>query len=129
MDPETGFDGIANVGVDGASITAVGDTVLRGRKVIDAKGLVVAPGFIDILSYEPNPYGIWFKVADGVTTNLGLHGLRSRGRLLQRLRLGGEPPAHELRRRVQRSVDPRPARLGDRRRRDDGADRPARRDG
>ena len=46
--------------------------------MVEAAGLVVAPGFIDILSYEPNPYGIWFKIADGVTTNLGLHGLRAR---------------------------------------------------
>jgi hypothetical protein len=28
-----------------------------------------------MISYEPNPYGIWFKVADGVTTNLGMHGM------------------------------------------------------
>src|SRR5690606_38136508 len=38
-------------------------------------GRVVATGFIDLLSYEPNGYGEWFKIADGVTTNLGMHGL------------------------------------------------------
>ena len=37
----------------------------------------MAPGFIDLLSYEPNGYGEWFKVADGVTTNLGMHGLNA----------------------------------------------------
>ena len=83
MDPDSGFDGVADVGIDGSAITAIsevadGSARLRGRAAIDAKGLVVAPGFIDILSYEPNEYGIWFKVADGVTTNLGLHGLQSR---------------------------------------------------
>ena len=83
MDPETGFDEIADVGIDGATITGIsapssGESSLRGRSIIDARGLVVAPGFIDILSYAPNPYGIWFKVADGVTTNLGLHGIQSR---------------------------------------------------
>lgn len=75
MDPETGFDRVANVGVDGDRVTAVTRLPIRGRTTIDAAGLVVAPGFIDILSYAPNPYGIWFKIADGVTTNLGMHGL------------------------------------------------------
>lgn len=82
MDPDSGFDAVADVGIDGGSVTAVvaGGAALRGTSVVDASGLVVAPGFIDILSYEPNEYGIWFKIADGVTTNLGLHGLRSRAR-------------------------------------------------
>src|SRR5207248_11198377 len=31
--------------------------------------------FIDMISYDPNEYGIWFKIADGVTTNLGMHGM------------------------------------------------------
>ncbi len=75
MDPETGFDRVANVGVDGGKVTAVTRLPIRGRTEIDATGRVVAPGFIDILSYAPNPYGIWFKIADGVTTNLGMHGL------------------------------------------------------
>jgi N-acyl-D-aspartate/D-glutamate deacylase len=81
MDPESKLDTVADVGIDGGSVTAIdADTSLAGKNVIDAKGLVVAPGFIDILSYEPNEYGIWFKIADGVTTNLGLHGLQSRAK-------------------------------------------------
>src|SRR5436853_6049395 len=78
LDPETRYDQIANVGIDGGSVTAITSDPIKAQATIDAKGLVVAPGFIDILSYEPNEYGIWFKVADGVTTNLGLHGLRAR---------------------------------------------------
>lgn len=78
MDPDSGFDAIADVGIDGASVVAITKEPLNGRSVIDARGLVVSPGFIDILSYEPNEYGIWYKVADGVTANLGLHGLRAR---------------------------------------------------
>jgi N-acyl-D-aspartate/D-glutamate deacylase len=79
MDPDSGFDTVADLGIDGGTITSIAPgTRLRGTTTVDAAGLVVAPGFIDILSYEPNPYGIWFKIADGVTTNLGLHGLRSR---------------------------------------------------
>ena len=78
MDPESRYDAVADVGIDGSTVTAISGDRLNGTTVLDAAGLVVAPGFIDILSYEPNEYGIWFKVADGVTTNLGLHGLRSR---------------------------------------------------
>ncbi len=81
MDPDSGLDAVADVGIDGGTVTAItAGTALKGTSVIDAKGLVVAPGFIDILSYEPNEYGIWFKIADGVTTNLGLHGLQSRAK-------------------------------------------------
>jgi dihydroorotase len=79
MDPESGFDAVADVGIDGHTVRAIEPAGgLSGTVIVDASGLVVAPGFIDILSYEPNPYGIWFKIADGVTTNLGLHGLRAR---------------------------------------------------
>lgn len=74
IDPETSFDRVANVGVKGGTIVAVTDRRLKGTKTIDARGLVVAPGFIDNLSYEPNSYGVWFKIADGVTTTLGMHG-------------------------------------------------------
>jgi len=75
MDPASGLDRTGLwVGVRGDSIAAISDTALAGRTVIDAAGKVVAPGFIDVLSYDPNPYGIWRKLADGVTTNLAMHG-------------------------------------------------------
>ena len=80
MDPESGFDTVADVGIDGGPVTAIDarDAAPRARRRSTPPASSSRPGFIDILSYEPNPYGIWFKIADGVTTNLGLHGLRSR---------------------------------------------------
>ena len=74
MDPESGYDRVANVGIDGGSIAEISEEPLEGKKEIDATDRVVAPGFIDIESYDPNPYGIWYKIGDGVTTNLGMHG-------------------------------------------------------
>ncbi|HVO35714.1 MAG TPA: hypothetical protein VMT21_09130, partial [Gemmatimonadales bacterium] len=78
MDPETGVDrpGLW-VGILGGSVAAIADTALAGRQTIDAAGQVVAPGFIDVLSYTPNSYGIWNKLTDGVTTQLAMHGAAS----------------------------------------------------
>ncbi len=75
IDPDSGFDAVAHVGIDGETITRISLEPLSASGTIDATGLVVSPGFIDILSYPPNGYGEWFKVADGVTTNLNLHGI------------------------------------------------------
>ncbi|MEM8923570.1 MAG: amidohydrolase family protein [Actinomycetota bacterium] len=75
IDPDSGYDAVANVGIDGGVITAITTEPIRGEAAIDATGLVVAPGFIDLLSYEPNPFGIWYKLSDGVTTNLAMHGV------------------------------------------------------
>jgi len=75
IDPESGFDAQAEIGVDGDLITHIGFENLTGRNTIAATGLVVSPGFIDLLSYPTNGYGEWYKVADGVTSNLCLHGI------------------------------------------------------
>lgn len=76
IDPDSGYDQVANVGIDGGAVTSISKEPLKGTASIDASGLIVAPGFIDLLSYEPNSFGIWYKVADGVTTNLGMHGFQ-----------------------------------------------------
>ncbi len=76
IDPDSGFDGTLAVGLDEGRITGFGPEVTKGRHRIDARGLVVSPGFIDVLSYEPTPRGSWYKIADGVTTNLGMHGMQ-----------------------------------------------------
>jgi dihydroorotase len=77
MDPASGFDHIANVGIADGEVVAITEDEIAGRKTIDATDRVVAPGFIDILSYDPNDYGIWYKIGDGVTANLGMHGLNA----------------------------------------------------
>ncbi|MBI2710697.1 MAG: amidohydrolase family protein [Actinobacteria bacterium] len=80
MDPDTRYDQVADVGIDGNSITAISAEPLQGAQVIDVRGKVVAPGFIDLLSYEPEDKGAFFKIADGVTTNLGMHGINARSK-------------------------------------------------
>ena len=80
MDPETHRDEAGlNIGIRGKTIRAITHEPLKGRLEIDAAGRVVAPGFIDILSYNPNHYGVLYKIADGVTTNLALHGAPGTG--------------------------------------------------
>lgn len=76
IDPDSGFDGVVDIGIDGGTITGFGSAVTKAKRSIDAKGKVISPGFIDVLSYEPNTRGSWYKVADGVTTNLGMHGMQ-----------------------------------------------------
>ncbi len=75
INPETKLDreGL-NVGIKDGAIGVVTSKPIKGDKVIDATGLVVAPGFIDNLSYDPNPVGVWTKIADGVTSNIAMHG-------------------------------------------------------
>jgi N-acyl-D-aspartate/D-glutamate deacylase len=48
IDPETGLDAVRWVGIRGGTIGAISATALKGRTVIDARGLVVAPSFIDL---------------------------------------------------------------------------------
>src|SRR5947207_36701 len=51
MDPESNTDAVRYVGIRGNKIAAISASPLRGRTVIDAKGLVIAPGFIDLHSH------------------------------------------------------------------------------
>jgi hypothetical protein len=75
MDPETGRDEIANVGIRDGRIAAISSDALSGQETIDARGQIVAPGFIDILSsISRNQDAHRFKIGDGVTTTFGMHG-------------------------------------------------------
>lgn len=76
IDPESGFDRIGNLAFVGTTIVEISDQPIAANREIPAADLVVSPGFVDMLSYSPNGYGEWWKVADGVTTNVGMHGLR-----------------------------------------------------
>ena len=72
MDPETGVDRIANVAVSKGRIAAISKAPMSGQHRIDAKGLVVAPGFIDLHSHAQYPFGYDQQARDGVTTSLEL---------------------------------------------------------
>src|SRR5580658_5897209 len=72
MDPESGLDAVRSVGITGNKIAAVSARALRGRVEVDAKGLVIAPGFIDLHQHSQAPADYGFKAMDGVTTALEL---------------------------------------------------------
>jgi dihydroorotase len=70
MDPASGVDAIRNVGIRAGKIAAISADPLSGHAVLDAKGLVVAPGFIDLHSHGQTPENYRYKAMDGVTTAL-----------------------------------------------------------
>jgi N-acyl-D-aspartate/D-glutamate deacylase len=72
LDPASDLDGIRQIGITGGKITALSMQPLRGRIEIDASGLVVAPGFIDLHSHGQTPENYRYKAMDGVTTALEL---------------------------------------------------------
>jgi N-acyl-D-aspartate/D-glutamate deacylase len=72
MDPESGLDAIRNVGISGGKIRAISARALTGKQTIDARGLVVAPGFIDLHQHGQDAENYAAKAADGVTTALEL---------------------------------------------------------
>ena len=72
IDPESGLDGIRDIAITGKKIAAISPQRLNGKSEIDAAGLVVAPGFIDLHSHGQTPENYRFKALDGVTTALEL---------------------------------------------------------
>jgi dihydroorotase len=72
LDPASNLDAIRYVGIQGGKIAAISEAPLSGRTTVDAKGLVVAPGFIDLHSHGQTPENYRFKARDGVTTALEL---------------------------------------------------------
>lgn len=63
-----------NIGIKDDKILRITKEDISGKEEIDATGLVVSPGFIDLISYDPNSVGIRLKVLDGITSNLAMHG-------------------------------------------------------
>jgi imidazolonepropionase-like amidohydrolase len=72
IDPETGLDAIRNIGIRGRKIETISSEGLRGRTALDARGLVVSPGFVDLHQHGQNAENDAVKAADGVTTALEL---------------------------------------------------------
>jgi N-acyl-D-glutamate deacylase len=72
IDAETKLDAVRNVGIKNGHIAAVSKEQLHGRQLVDVKGLVVAPGFIDWHAHGQNTLADRVQAFDGVTTSLEL---------------------------------------------------------
>ncbi|MFO1468344.1 MAG: amidohydrolase family protein [Steroidobacteraceae bacterium] len=70
MDPETGLDAVRNVGIQDGRIAKISADPLQGRRVLDARKLVVAPGFIDLHQHAQDEASGRLKAFDGVTSGI-----------------------------------------------------------
>ena len=72
VDPASGMDAIGDVAVLDGRIVAVGTGLGSAERTIDATGLVVAPGFIDLHAHGQSIPADRMQAFDGVTTTLDL---------------------------------------------------------
>jgi N-acyl-D-aspartate/D-glutamate deacylase len=72
MDPESGLDAVRNVGIVGGAVRAISSKPMTGRVTVDARGLVVAPGFVDMHVHDMIAEHHRAQAMDGVTTALEL---------------------------------------------------------
>ncbi len=72
IDPASGLDAVRHIGLRDGRIAVITTEPIGGRDTIDARGLVVAPGFIDLHAHGQTPETYRFQSLDGVTTSLEL---------------------------------------------------------
>ena len=96
VDPESGLDAVRSIGVRGGKVAAISEAPLSGKTVIDAGGLVVAPGFIDLHAHGQTEETYRLQALDGVTTSFELE--VGTGDVDRWYRRAGEGTAHQLRR-------------------------------
>ena len=72
VDPASKLDGVRNLGLLDGRIAVITTEAIPGSDTIDARGLVVAPGFIDLHDHGQTPETYRLRSLDGVTTTLEL---------------------------------------------------------
>ncbi len=72
MDPDSKLDAVRNIGLSAGRIAIITTRAIQGRDTIDARGLIVAPGFIDLHAHGQTAETYRFQSLDGVTTALEL---------------------------------------------------------
>jgi N-acyl-D-aspartate/D-glutamate deacylase len=68
IDPETGLFDRMNVGIRDRTIVTMSREPLEAERVIDATGLIVSPGFIDLHEHGQTEESYALMVRDGVTS-------------------------------------------------------------
>lgn len=72
IDPAANLDRQESIGIRNGRIAAISPARLKARTIIDARGRVVSPGFIDLHQHGQKPENYRLKALDGVTTALEL---------------------------------------------------------
>src|ERR1700760_3644790 len=72
VDPASGMDSVGDVALLDGKIAAVGTGLGGAERIINAAGLVVAPGFIDLHAHGQSIPADRMQAFDGVTTTLDL---------------------------------------------------------
>jgi dihydroorotase len=72
IDPETKLDEVKNVGIIENRIVQISSKPLKGKQMINATGLVVSPGFIDLHVHGRTNKEQAYQLHDGLTTALEL---------------------------------------------------------
>jgi len=72
LDPESGLDAVRDIGIRDGRIAAVSERPLTAKAVIEARGLMVAPGFIDLHAHGQDEENQRYQAMDGVTAALEL---------------------------------------------------------
>src|SRR6266446_8635836 len=72
MNTASRLDAVRNIGLTSGRIAVITTHAILGRDTIDARGLVVAPGFIDLHAHGQTAETYRFYALDGVTTALEL---------------------------------------------------------
>ncbi len=72
IDPGSYLDTVCSVGINGGVIQALSKEKLFGQSILDARNLIVSPGFIDLNSHGQTDESYRCQAMDGVTTALAL---------------------------------------------------------
>jgi N-acyl-D-glutamate deacylase len=72
IDPETKLDAVRNIGIKDGKVVSVSEKPLTAKMTIDATGLIVAPGFVDLHAHGQSIAADRMQAFDGVTTTLEL---------------------------------------------------------
>ena len=68
IDSDSGLDAVRNIGVRDERIVAITEDPIDGNRVVDATGLIVSAGFIDLHAHGQLEESFSVMVQDGVTT-------------------------------------------------------------
>lgn len=117
IDPESGLDAVRNVGVRDGKVVEITTDAITGARVVHAKGLVVAPGFIDLHAHGQQLPAARMQAFDGVTTALELEaGILPVGKFYDEVAKEGRPINYgaaaswaEARQAVMDGVAPEPS--------------------